>query len=100
MGKRRTCSTTSIQVEDQDGAIMEHTTQDTVEQTIFSNIHEKHYRIAGKALICNGELFQDFGYTATTPASRAVMDSTYEVLPNSDAATKKLFAEIAAIRQS
>jgi hypothetical protein len=81
MGKKRTHSTTSIQVEGMDGAIMERTTQDTVEQTIFSKIHEKRYRLAGKAPICNGELFQDFGYTVNTPASRAVMNGTYEAPP-------------------
>jgi hypothetical protein len=99
MAKKRTCSATSVQVEGQDRAIMEHTTQDTVEQTIFSKIHKKHYTLAGKSPICNGELFQDFSYTANTPALRAVMDGTYQALPNSNTNTKELFAEISAIRQ-
>jgi hypothetical protein len=67
---------------------MERTTQYTVDQTIFSKVHEKQYTLAGKAPICNGELFQHFKYTANTPASKAV-----------DAATKELFAKIAAIRR-
>jgi hypothetical protein len=45
---------------------MEHTTQDTVEKTIFSEVHEKRYTLAGEAPICNGELFEDFGYQTNT----------------------------------
>jgi hypothetical protein len=76
---------------------MKHTTQDTVEQSIFSKVHEKRYTLAGEAPICNGVLFQDFGYTANTPASRAVLDGTYTAPTDSNSATKELFAEIAAI---
>ena len=97
-GKKRTRSATSIQVEGQGGSIMEHTTQETVERTIFSEVHEKRYTLAGEAPICNGELFQDLGYQANTKASRAVLDGTYEAPTTSDKATRDLFAEIAAIR--
>jgi hypothetical protein len=78
---------------------MEHTTQYAVEQTIFSEVHEKRYFLAGKAPICNGELFQHFGYTANTPASKTVLDGTYKAPMYSDAATKELFAKIAAIHR-
>ena len=98
MGKKRPHSATLIQVEGQGGAAMELMTQDTVEQSIFTKVHEKQYTLAGKAPICNGELFQDFGYTANTPASQVVLDSTYVASKDSDLATKELFAEIAAIR--
>jgi hypothetical protein len=76
---------------------MERTTQDAVEQTIFSEIHEKRYTLAGEAPICNGNLFQDFGYTATTPALRAVLDGTYILPPSSDAAISELFTKISHI---
>ncbi len=76
---------------------MERNTQDTVEQSIFSEVHEKQYTFAGKAPICNGQLFQDFGYTASTPTSRAVLDGTYMAPAGFDAATKELFAKIAVI---
>ncbi len=97
-GKKKTHSATSIQVEGQDGAIMEQTTQDAVEQTISSEIHEKQYMLAGEAPICKGNLFQDFGYMATTPASRAVLDGTYVLPPSTDTGTSELFAEISNIR--
>jgi hypothetical protein len=78
---------------------MERTTQDTVEQSIFSKVHEKRYTLAGEAPICNSALFQDFGYTANTPASRAVLDGTYAAPTDLDSAKKELFSKIAAIRK-
>jgi hypothetical protein len=98
-GKKKTRSATSIQVEGPDGIIMEHTTQETVEQMIILEKHKKIYTLAGEASICNGDLFQEFGYTAMTPALRAVLDGMYIAPSNSDAATSKLFAEIAHIRR-
>ncbi len=96
-GKKKTCSAKSIQVKGMDRIIMERTTQETVEQTIFLEIHKKRYMLAGEAPICNGGLFQEFGYTAMTPALRAVLDGTYVAPSNSDAATSELFQEIAHI---
>jgi hypothetical protein len=98
-GKKRMWSATLLQVEGESGLIVEYTTRDFVERTIFSKIHEKQYTLAGEAPICNGKLFQDFGYCANTPASRGVLDSTYVAPTTSDAATRELFAEIAAIRR-
>jgi hypothetical protein len=92
-------SVTLVQVEGQDGATMEHTTQDTVEQIIFSEIHEKHFTLTGEAPICNGELFRDFGYTANMPASRVVLDGTYAAPTSSGDATKELLVEITAIQR-
>ncbi len=98
-GKKRTCSATTIQVKGGDGAIMERNTQNTIKQSIFSEAHEKRYTLAGEAPICNGALFQTFGYTASTPASKAVLDGTYVAPADSDSATKQLFSEIAAIQK-
>jgi hypothetical protein len=95
--KKRTLSATTIQVEGSDSAILERNTQDTVENTIFSEVHGKRYTQAGEAPLCNGALFQDFGYTASTPTSKAVLDGMYVAPTDSDSATKELFAEIVAI---
>jgi hypothetical protein len=78
---------------------MERMMQDTAKQSIFSEVHEKRYTLGGEAPICNGALFQDFGYTANTPASRAVLDGTYRAPTDSDSATKELFAKIEAIHK-
>ena len=88
----------TIQIECQGGAVMERTTQETVEQGIFSKVHNKQYTLAGEAPICNEDLFCNFGYLSNTPASRAALDGTYKMPTDSDKATAKLFAEITAIR--
>ncbi len=80
------------------GAIAEHTTWEPVEQMIFSKIHNKRYTMAGEAPICNGKLFDEFGYTTNTVAAQAVLDGTYVVPVRSDQATLDLFAEVAEIR--
>ncbi len=77
---------------------MKRTTQETVEQEIFSEVHNKQYTLAGEVPICNGNLFQDSGYLTNTPASNAVLDGTYKMPPEFDQATAELFAEIAKIR--
>jgi hypothetical protein len=91
-GKKKTRSKTSIQVEGTHGIIMERTTPETVKQTIFSD--KKRYTLAGEAPIRNGDLFQEFGCTAMTPALHAVLDGTYVAPSNLDAATSELSAEI------
>ncbi len=97
-GKKQMHSTTSVQVEDQSGAILEHTTKERVKDSIFSEVHNKRYTMAGEAPICNGELFKDFGHMANTPALKAVLDETYIVPQDSNTATCELLEEIAAIR--
>ncbi len=66
---------------------------------IFREVHDKQYTLAKEAPICNGRLFNDFGYVANTPASRAILDGTYQAPPYLDIATRELFNEIAAIRR-
>ena len=98
-GKKRTWSTTTIQDQDQFGAIMERNRQDSVKQSIFQEVHKRRCTLAGEAPICNGTLFREFGYTANMSASKAVLDGKY-VAPNDlDRATSELFAEIAAIHR-
>ncbi len=98
-GKKKTRSTTSIQVKGEGRAILERSTQYTVEQMIFSKTHNKQYTMAGEAPICHSQLFEDFGYTANTPALRAVLDGMYVAPQDSDTATWELFEEITAIYQ-
>ncbi len=98
-GKKQTRSATLVQVEDKSGAILEHMTKDLAEESIFSEVHNKRYTMAGEAPICKGDLFKDFRYVANTPALKAVLDGTYVVPQDSDSATHKLFAEIVAIQR-
>jgi hypothetical protein len=78
---------------------MGHNTQDSVERSIFQEVHEKRYTLAGEAPICNRTLFGEFGYTVNMPALKAVLDGTYVAPADLDRATSELFAENAAIRR-
>jgi len=98
-GKKKTRSATTIQAEAPGGAIVEHTTRESVEQTIFSEIHNKRYTMAGEAPICKGGLFEEFGYTSNTAAGKAVLNGTYVAPAGTDQATVDLFAEVGEIRQ-
>jgi hypothetical protein len=98
-GKKQTRSATSIQVPEPSGLVMELYKQEPVEDAIFSEVHGSRYTLANKAPICNGRLFEDFGYLANTPASKAVLDGTYLPPSDLDTATKELFDKIAAIRR-
>ena len=98
-GKKWTRSATTIQAEEPGGGIVEHTTREPVEKMIFSEIHNKRYTMAGEAPICNGDLFDAFGYTANTTAGRAVLDGMYVAPDGTNQATLDLFAAVAEIRQ-
>ncbi len=98
-GKKRKRSATTIQVKGGARASMERITQESVEQSIYIEVHEKRYTLAGEAPICNGDFFQQFGYTANTPASKRVLDGTYVCPENSDKATRALFDKIASIKK-
>jgi hypothetical protein len=98
-GKKRTRSATSIQVPEPSRLVTELNTQEPVEDAIFSKVHGSCYTLANEAPVCNGRLFEDFGYLANTPASKAVLDGTYLPPSNLDTVTKELFDEIAAIQR-
>jgi hypothetical protein len=71
--------------------------QPRVQEAIFNEVHCKQYNLAEEALICQGAFRGQFGYTATSPTARSVLDGTYNFLPDMDAATRELFEEIAHI---
>jgi hypothetical protein len=96
-GKKKTWIEISIQVKGKGGVILEHSTQERVKRTIFSEIYNKQYTMMGEAPICIGELFNKFGHTANTPASRAVLDGMYVAPQDSYMATWDLFDEITSI---
>jgi hypothetical protein len=73
-GKKCTRSAMLVQVEEQSGLVSESTTKDTEEAAIFREVHDKRYTLAKEAPICSGRLFDDFGYVANTPASKAVLN--------------------------
>lgn len=99
MGAHRTGrSVQSVQVEGVDGAIAEFTGQEAVQEAIWSNIHRQRFYLAEHAPICNGELREDFGYNADTPAATAVLRGEYDPTFAVEEATQELFETVAEIR--
>jgi hypothetical protein len=88
----------AVQVEDGAGGVLDFDTEEAVQGAIFNEVHRKRYNLAEEAPICQGTLCGQFGYTATSPTARSVLDGTYNFPPDMDVATRELFEEIAHIR--
>jgi hypothetical protein len=78
--------------------VLDFDTEEAVQEAIFNEVHCMRYNLSEEALICQGALHGQFGYTATSPTARSVLDRTYKFPPEMDAATRELFEEIAHIR--
>ena len=83
---------------DTERGVLDFDTEEAVQEAIFNEVHQKRYNLAKKAPICQGALRGQFGYKATSPTARSVLDGTYEFPPEMDAATRELFEEIVHIR--
>ena len=99
LGKRRGSSVSAVQMKDDDGLMTEYNSQKSVQDVIWSEVHQKRYHLAEEAPICNGKLRGEFGYSATSLAAKAVLSGTYEFGEDFDAATKRLMVAIADVRQ-
>ncbi len=87
-----------MQVEDGVGGVLNFETEESVQEAIFNEVHQKRCNLAEDAPICKGALRGQFGYTATSPTAQPVLDGTYNFPSDIDEATKELFVEIAQIR--
>jgi hypothetical protein len=87
-----------VQVQDEDGGITEHNTQETVEQAIWNEIHGKRFYLAEQAPICQGRLRGQFGYMANTAAAEEVLAGVYEPEEDEHQGTLDLLEEIGRIR--
>jgi hypothetical protein len=90
-------SVREVQVEDENGGVLEFDTQEGVQNAIFNEVHRKQYNLAEEAPICRGSLRGQFGYMPTSPTARSVLDGSYDFPPDIDNATKELFEECAKI---
>ncbi len=88
----------AVQVEDGAGGVLDFDTEEAVQGAIFNEVHQNQYNLAKEAPICQRTLQGQFGYTATSPAARSILDGTYNFPPDMDVATRELFEEIAHIR--
>ena len=99
MSKPRGRSVRTVQTSDEEGRVIEHTTQDAVQTAIWDEIHGQRFYLAEQAPICQGKLRGDFGYMAFSPVAKSVLDGTYDFPPDFDPATRELVEECARIRQ-
>ena len=99
MGKARDGSVCHVLVDsgDQSGLLTENVTQETVQEAIFNNIHQKRFFLAESAPICTGNLRGRFGYNAVTKTAKAILNGKYKYAPEFDQATKEICEECARI---
>ncbi len=64
----------AVQVKDGAGGVLDFDTEEAVQEAIFNEVHRKQYNLAEEAPICQGALRGQFGYTATSPTARSVLD--------------------------
>ena len=88
MAKPKGRSVRIVQNPQEDGGVTEYDTQRTVENGIWDGIHSKRFYLAEQAPICQGRLRGEFGYNASTPAARQVLEGTYEYPIDCDPATR------------
>eukprot|EP00956_Cyclotella_meneghiniana_P000971 scaffold1144_cov22-Cyclotella_meneghiniana.AAC.5 len=99
LGKKRGSSVSAVQMKDKDGLLTEYNTQQSVQDVIWSEVHQNRYHLAEEAPICQGRLRGEFGYSATSLAAKAVLSGTYEFGEDFNVATKRLMKAIADIRK-
>ena len=99
MGKSRGGSVRLAQIERDRGEIDEATTQQTMHEAIWDEIHCKQFYLAEQAPIYQGIIILDFGYTAFSPTAKKVLEGRYEYPEGFDLETRELLEECARIRQ-
>jgi hypothetical protein len=97
LGKRSSGPCFKVQVPQEDGGVVEHTSQDNLQNATWMNIHRKRFYLADEAPLCSGNLCEMFGYNAMSGIARLVFASTYEYPPDFNQATKEIFEECARI---
>jgi hypothetical protein len=51
-----------VQVLQEDGGVLEHTSQDDLQNAIWTNIHRKRFYLVEEAPLCSGNMRGIFGY--------------------------------------
>ena len=100
MGKPRAGAVRRVLVEnkDQAGTLIENTTQESVQQAIFDNTHQKRFFLVEAVPICTVKLRGQFGYNAVTRTAKAILKGTYTYPEDFNQATKEICQECVRIR--
>ncbi len=88
-GKTKGGSPTSVQIPrgGQDDQTDTYTTQASIQEAIWANVHYKCLYLAEEAPICQCQLCRDFGYNAATKTAAEILDGTYVFPDKFDKAT-------------
>ncbi len=77
--------------------MIEHTSQEDLQNAIWTIICWKRFYLAEEAPLCSSNLQGKFGYNANTEIARAILAGNYESPPDFDQATREIFEEYAKI---
>jgi len=95
LGKPRGESCFKVQVEQAKGTLEEISGMEDLHEVICENIHLKQFYLAKEAPMCSGPLRGIFGYNSVTRTAKAILEGTYQQLPDFDEATKEILQECA-----
>ena len=98
MKKQSGGSVRVVQVEDDEGELVEFTSQAEVHEAIWSNIHRKRFFLAEEAPICNTPLREEFGYNADTEAGEEVLEGVFQFDEEFDEHTRDIMEETSRTR--
>jgi hypothetical protein len=87
-----------VENKEQEGMSIENNTKESVQEAIFDNIHRKRFFLAEAAPICNGILWEQFGYNTNTKTARKVLSGSYIYPPEFHQATHEICEECASMQ--
>ncbi len=78
LGKHSSRACFKVQVPQEDGGVILHTSQEDLQNAIWTNIHHKQFDLVGEAPLCSSSLRGSFCYNANTKTARAILAGNYE----------------------
>jgi len=91
-------SVTRVEAQQDDGSVVEHTTKESIEHALMSELSTRFGR-AESAPVYQGALFDLLGVYANTETAVHILEGTFEPPPDADARTIVLLTEISRIWQ-
>lgn len=98
MGKKRGTSISAVQTIDEEGVTAEYNTQSEVQDAIWSEVHQSYYHLAEEVPICQGQMREEFGYTANDKAAKDVLSGQYQFREDFDTAMQRIMEAIVDTR--
>ncbi len=83
-----------MQVEDENGGVLDFDMQEGVQNAIFNEVYQKWYNLVEEVLICKDTLRGQFGYMSTLPTAWLVLEGSYDFPLDIDESTKELLKNV------